>query len=224
MVVPCDDSDKRLFQAATTIMVGDGAKTSFWHDHWLNGCCPKDIAPLCFRLAKRKQRCIQVEFSSNNRIVSFRQFMTVEEIWLCVWEAWFKIFSHLKVLMIFPGIGIHRVVTLVNLLTRINLQVLSLVFVLNPHGSFPQILTIWPFAKTNFTNNPRPKLILEMTLLFSAKSYGAKLRHLSVTSTYAECRATVDGRLSRRANMHLTPCYLTLRCLSSTPYDWHWTK
>ncbi len=31
-----------------------------------------------------------------------------------------------------------------------------------------------------------------MTLLFSIKSYGAELRHLSATSTGAECRATVD--------------------------------
>lgn len=45
-----------------------------------NGLCPKDVAPLCFRLAKRKQRCVQFEISSNNCIVSFRQFTTVEEL------------------------------------------------------------------------------------------------------------------------------------------------
>lgn len=60
--------------------MGDGAKTSFWHDHWLQGCCPKDIAPLCFQLAKRKQRNVQLEVSSNNWILSFRQFSSIEEI------------------------------------------------------------------------------------------------------------------------------------------------
>ena len=83
----------------------------------------------------------------------------------------------------------------------------------------PQILTIWPFAKTNFTNEPWPKFILEVTLLFSTKLYGAEFRHLSVTSTDVECRATADGRLSRRANVHSAPCYLVLRCLNSASYD-----
>jgi hypothetical protein len=35
------------------------------------------------------------------------------------------------------------------------------------------------FAKTIFTNKPQLKLILKITLLFSAKSCGAELRHLS---------------------------------------------
>lgn len=80
MTLSCDDSDKRLFQATTKITLGDGARTSFRNDHWLNGLCPKDVAPLCFRLDKLKQRCVQVEISSNDWIVSFRQFTTVEEL------------------------------------------------------------------------------------------------------------------------------------------------
>ncbi len=82
-----------------------------------------------------------------------------------------------------------------------------------------QILTIWPFAKTIFTNEQLPKLISNLTLLLNAKSCGAELRHLNATSAGAECRATADGRLSQRANVHLAPCYLALRCLSSTPHD-----
>jgi hypothetical protein len=78
--VPCDDSDKRLFQAATTITLGNGAKSSFWHDNWLQGRCPKDIAPLCFSLAKRKQRNVQYELHNNAWIISFRQITTVEEL------------------------------------------------------------------------------------------------------------------------------------------------
>jgi hypothetical protein len=80
MNLQCDDIDKRLFQAATTIVIGDGAKTSFWQDHWLHGSCPKDVAPLCFQLAKRKQRSVQPEMSSSNWLVSFRQFTMIEEI------------------------------------------------------------------------------------------------------------------------------------------------
>lgn len=58
-----------------------------------------------------------------------------------------------------------------------------------------------------------------MTLLFSAKSSGAELRHLSATSTGAECRATADRRLSQHANEHSAPRYLALRCLSSASHD-----
>jgi hypothetical protein len=82
-----------------------------------------------------------------------------------------------------------------------------------------QILTIWPFAKTIFTNEPSPKLISNLTLLLNAKSFGAELRHLNATSAGAECRATADGRLSQRANVHSAPCYLALRCLNSAPHD-----
>ncbi len=49
-----------------------------------------------------------------------------------------------------------------------------------------------------------------MTLFFSAKSPGAELRHLSATSTGAECRATADGRLSQRANAYSAPHNLVL--------------
>ena len=74
-----------------------------------------------------------------------------------------------------------------------------------------------PLQKLFFTNEPLPKLISKMTLLVSAKSPGAELRHLSAMSTGAECRATADGRLSQRANAYSAPRYLALRCLSSAP-------
>ena len=81
MSVPCDESDKRLYQAAMTIEFVKCAKTSFWHDSWLQNGCPKDIAPLCFKLAKRKQRSVQLEILNNNWIVSFRQITTVEKLY-----------------------------------------------------------------------------------------------------------------------------------------------
>jgi hypothetical protein len=80
MSVPCDDTDKRLFQAATTIELGNGAKINFWHDNWLQNSCPKDIAPLCFKLAKRKQKGVHQELHNNNWLISFRQITSIEEI------------------------------------------------------------------------------------------------------------------------------------------------
>jgi hypothetical protein len=80
MNLPCDESGNRLFQAATTISVGNGAKTRFCHDNWLQNRFPKDIAPRCFSLAKRKQRYVQLELTDNKWLASFRQFTSVEEI------------------------------------------------------------------------------------------------------------------------------------------------
>jgi hypothetical protein len=42
----------------TTITIGNGAKTSFWKDRWLNGRAPQDIAPECFRIAWRKNQMV----------------------------------------------------------------------------------------------------------------------------------------------------------------------
>jgi hypothetical protein len=43
-----------LFYATTTITLGNGKKTPFWHAPWLNGTRPIDIAPLIYESSKRK--------------------------------------------------------------------------------------------------------------------------------------------------------------------------
>jgi hypothetical protein len=43
-----------IFYAGTTISLGNGRKTPFWHAPWLNGLMPKDIAPKIFEICKRK--------------------------------------------------------------------------------------------------------------------------------------------------------------------------
>jgi hypothetical protein len=43
-----------LFRACTAISLGNGKKVSFWHDKWLQGECPKDIAPRLYKLAWQK--------------------------------------------------------------------------------------------------------------------------------------------------------------------------
>jgi hypothetical protein len=44
-----------IFYAATTITVGNVAKTPFWCAPWLHGRAPIDIAPLIFESSKRKK-------------------------------------------------------------------------------------------------------------------------------------------------------------------------
>jgi hypothetical protein len=52
---PCNEKDMEIFYAATTITLGNGQKTPFWHALWLEGKMPKDIAPKIFELCKRKK-------------------------------------------------------------------------------------------------------------------------------------------------------------------------
>lgn len=53
--VPCNESDLSLFTACTRITIGDGNKTSFWADRWLQGEAPKDIALDIFKISRKKQ-------------------------------------------------------------------------------------------------------------------------------------------------------------------------
>jgi hypothetical protein len=52
---PCNDNDMDILYAATTITLGNGCKTPFWHAAWLGGRKPKDVAPKIFELCKRKK-------------------------------------------------------------------------------------------------------------------------------------------------------------------------
>jgi hypothetical protein len=51
-----NEIEKSLFRACTSICLGNGKKVSFWHDIWLHGECPKDIAPNLYKLAWRKKQ------------------------------------------------------------------------------------------------------------------------------------------------------------------------
>lgn len=57
--LPCDDTDRELFAAATEITIRDGATARFWSDRWLLGQSPKTIAPALFKISRRKTRSIR---------------------------------------------------------------------------------------------------------------------------------------------------------------------
>jgi hypothetical protein len=64
--VPCNDVDKQLFRASTTVVVGDGRRASFWESSWLGGRAPRDLAPDQYRLAWRKNRTVKEDLINNN--------------------------------------------------------------------------------------------------------------------------------------------------------------
>ncbi|WVZ55170.1 hypothetical protein U9M48_005869 [Paspalum notatum var. saurae] len=63
---PCDKMDAALFRASTMVSVGNGASTSFWHDSWLDGKAPMDIAPNLYPFAWRKNKKVSEELTDLN--------------------------------------------------------------------------------------------------------------------------------------------------------------
>ncbi|KAE8803655.1 hypothetical protein D1007_20501 [Hordeum vulgare] len=56
--LPCSQEEKEIFAMATEIKIGDGRATNFWQDCWVEGDCPKTIAPSLFKIAARKNRSV----------------------------------------------------------------------------------------------------------------------------------------------------------------------
>ena len=76
MDLSCSHIDRLLFNASTTVTIGDGAKASFWHNNWLEGEAPKYLAPNLFQLANRKNRTVQQELCNDNWIRSLGHRIT----------------------------------------------------------------------------------------------------------------------------------------------------
>jgi len=74
--LPCKPSDRLLFNASTIVTIGNGAKAQFWHNSWLDGEAPRNLAPHLFQLVKRKNRSVQQELQNNKWIRSLQGKIT----------------------------------------------------------------------------------------------------------------------------------------------------
>jgi len=75
--IPCDDTDRLLFAACTTITIGDGKKTKSWQSGWLHGRRPRDIAPNLFKASKRKCRTVADALQNSSWIREIRNTTTL---------------------------------------------------------------------------------------------------------------------------------------------------
>lgn len=41
--MPCNEEVRFLFNASTSILIGNGKKTKFWHHIWLDGEAPRNL-------------------------------------------------------------------------------------------------------------------------------------------------------------------------------------
>lgn len=64
--------EEELFKTSTIITVGDGKRTGFWKD------APKDIAPLCYSRAWRKNQTVADSLSRRNWMRGLRRISTPE--------------------------------------------------------------------------------------------------------------------------------------------------
>jgi len=74
--VPCNDIDRLLFQASTSVSIGNGTKAKFWHHSWLDGEAPCNLAPHLFDLVRRKNNSVAHELTNNTWIKSLRGKIT----------------------------------------------------------------------------------------------------------------------------------------------------
>jgi len=74
--IPCTEMDRLLFNASTTITIGNGKKTRFWHHAWLDGEAPRNLAPHLFELVQRKHKIVAQELANNSWISALQYKIT----------------------------------------------------------------------------------------------------------------------------------------------------
>ena len=55
--LPCNETDKHLFAAATTIKIGNGKKIAFWNSAWMQGLRPRNLAASVYTISRKKTEC-----------------------------------------------------------------------------------------------------------------------------------------------------------------------
>jgi hypothetical protein len=87
--LPCSDADRALFRACTKIELGDGEKTSFWHDKWCDRGPLQAWAPELYKIATREKRTVAKEIKGNNWIRSIARLNTPIQLsqYLEIWDV-----------------------------------------------------------------------------------------------------------------------------------------
>jgi hypothetical protein len=86
--LPVDKADMALLRASTKITLGNGEKTSFWHDNWCARGPLHQWAPDLYKIATRKKRSVAKETTGNDWIRSVVRLSTPVELsqYLEIWD------------------------------------------------------------------------------------------------------------------------------------------
>jgi hypothetical protein len=80
MHIDMNTVETALFDACTTLVLGDGKTTSFWEGRWLQGNKPKALAPALFRLASRKNQTVAQGLEAGKWMRGLQRIATTEEL------------------------------------------------------------------------------------------------------------------------------------------------
>lgn len=88
LLLPTDNKDQQLFNAATVVTLGDGRRASFWNSRWLQGVVPKDLFPALYHHSRRKNRTVQEALVQSRWIMDIDHNMTQQIIreFIGLWE------------------------------------------------------------------------------------------------------------------------------------------
>lgn len=78
--IPCDKDDLALFAAATNISIGAGTRVKFWHDRWLAGDAPGQIAPDLLRLCYRKNLTVEKALNGQHWLSGLHRISSESEM------------------------------------------------------------------------------------------------------------------------------------------------
>ncbi|RLM78633.1 uncharacterized protein C2845_PM12G16830 [Panicum miliaceum] len=80
--------DRQLFRISAVVTLGDGRKAKFWHDTWLDGRAPIDIAPSLYKWAWRKHIKVQEELCNQCWTRGLQRMTSVTEMaeFVCLWD------------------------------------------------------------------------------------------------------------------------------------------
>lgn len=67
-----NNDDRRLFNRATRVQLGNGRKASFWHSSWLDGAARADLFPALFKHSKRKNRSVVGALADNKWVTNIQ--------------------------------------------------------------------------------------------------------------------------------------------------------
>lgn len=76
MELPVDKDDLALFNAATSVVIGNGLRASFWTSHWMQGEAPATLYPALFKHSKIKNRMVKEALTDNKWVRDVDHSMT----------------------------------------------------------------------------------------------------------------------------------------------------
>ena len=87
--LPCDKADVDLFNASTTVTIGNGKTADFWRSSWIRGQTPRNIAPTLYMKAKRKNISVCQALRNNRRMHFCSPYTQDEEIkeFISLWQG-----------------------------------------------------------------------------------------------------------------------------------------